>query len=601
MTSPAVPLRKTSQDLIPLQADPTPPGTYDLYPAHPLDDNKAGSGYEALAALLPRAGLVRLDGYGGVFWEELRAGLEGELRKSGCSVQWIATGDYLRPIWEIEALVAPFVGTDPVWGTRFTGKLEDFFRLAELRAHAGVAASGLTVVYGEGAALASNAGFLAYADVPKNEIQFRARAGSVANLGLKTPLEPKAAYKRCYFVDWVAMNAHKKSVLPSVDLWIDAQRPGLPAFCSGEGLRRGLDGLAASSFRVRPWFEPGIWGGQWCTGVVPQLPRNVPNYAWSFEMIVPENGIVFSSNGVWVECSFDCLMFRSASAVLGEEGAARFGDEFPIRFDFLDTMDGGNLSLQCHPRPAYIRKHFGETFTQDETYYMLETGKDAVVYLGFRDDIQPAGFRAALEHHQKTGEPIDAEKFVLKHPAAKHGLFLIPNGTVHCSGKNGVVLEISATPYIFTFKVYDWGRVDLDGKPRPINIQRAFDNFYFGRKGARVERELISHPRVLGESPGFRRVDLPTHRHHFYAIERLEFTGTCELATEGSVQVMSLVEGRRVALETADGTRREFNYAETFAVPAAAGKFRLVNLGGGEAKVVRSFLKPGWTEPPEGD
>ena len=255
----------------------------------------------------------------------------------------------------------------------------------------------------------------------------------------------------------------------------------------------------------------------------------MPNYAWSFELIVPENGLVFASDDWILEVSFDFLMYRSAGDITGDSAAA-FGCEFPIRFDFLDTFAGGNLSLQCHPRPDYVRRNFGETFTQDETYYILDCRPDARCFLGFRDDIDPGAFRRAVDTSFAAAQPLDVERYVQVHPARKHDLFLIPNGTIHCSGINSLVLEISATPYIFTFKMYDWMRLDLDGRPRPLNIDRAFENLYFERKGAVVPQELIAQPRVNG-GPGWELIHQPTHRHHFYDVQRYAFSTAVEVET----------------------------------------------------------------------
>ncbi|MBZ0304192.1 MAG: class I mannose-6-phosphate isomerase, partial [Anaerolineae bacterium] len=521
----------------------------------------------------------------------LREQLDAALKRRGLRPAWHDVRQALRPEADIEALCAPFLGGgDPLFGTRFTGQLADFFDPNRLAAISPSDDANLSIVYGCGAALAGWDAALVYVDVPKNEIQFRSRAGAVTNLGVSQPGAPKPMYKRFYFVDWVALNRHKADLLARIDWIVDEQRPDEPAIMRGEDFRAALDHMSRSFFRVRPWFEPGVWGGQWIKEHIPGLPQDAPNYAWSFELIVPENGLTFESDGCLLEVSFDFLMFHDHRAVLGH-AADRFGYEFPIRFDFLDTFDGGNLSLQCHPRPDYIRRHFGETFTQDETYYILDCAPDAQVYLGFREDIDPTEFRAALDRSFQAAVPVEVKRFVQVHPAHRHDLFLIPNGTIHCSGVNNMVLEISATPYIFTFKMYDWMRLDLDGRPRPLNIPRAFDNLYFERKGPRVPDELLCKPVVIAAGADWQVVHLPTHPEHFYDVHRLEFATQVEVETAGSCQVMSLVEGRSILLETPDGLRQRFNYAETFVIPAAAGRFWLINEGDASVKVIKSFVK----------
>jgi mannose-6-phosphate isomerase class I len=578
--------RKTEQALLPATL-PKAPEHYRLYPHTELGPGIIGLGYEALAEVLSQHSTIILEGYSGVLWDRVCDALEQSLKNVGKTVSWHSVWQALKPKPEIDTMTAPYLGNDDVFAMRYPGVLQDFFDEKALQQIC-VSDADITIIYGAGASLTNLPGFTVFLDVPKNEIQFRARAQSVANLFETKAFNAKEMYRRFYFLDWPVLNRHKETLLPKLDLMVDTQRPDTPTFMTGAAFRQALTGQTKRPLRVRPSFEPGVWGGQMLKKLVPELPQNVPNYAWSFEAIVPENGMIFSSSDLLLEVAFDWLMIAHSKEVLARH-EKRFGKEFPIRFDFLDTFDGGNLSLQCHPSPEYIKRHFGETFTQDETYYILDSKDDAQVYLGFREDIDPQKFRETLEQSQATSKPVDIEKFVQTHPASKHELFLIPHGTVHASGKNVLVLEISATPYIFTFKVYDWLRLDLDGKPRPINISRAFDNLNFECKGGKVKQEHIAPQTIIEENETFSVVHLATHPDHFYDVHRLEFRGEITIDCKDSCHVLSLVEGESIVLEV-KGLRQIYYYIETIIIPASVKSYRLISEDK-PVKVIKAFLK----------
>ena len=318
--------RKTSQPLLPKTHKPSPPGQYDMYPVYSLNAGKIEHGFLQLASQLIGHSQIVIDGYVGVLWEHFRDQLDQALRHHGVQPGWVSAAKTLRPADEIETLVEPFLGGgDPIFGKRFSGTLVDFFEPGSLPSDD--PESEMVIYYGVGASLLIEDAYLVYVDVPKNEIQYRARAGSIHNLGAAASTDATNMYKRFYFVDWVVLNAHKAALLPKMDLYIDEQDPDIPAIISGEALRKTLTEMSRSYCRVRPWFEPGPWGGQWMKERIPQLAQNVPNYAWSFEMIAPEQGIVLESSGNLLEISFDLFMAHEARAILGDHAGYSHGPQ----------------------------------------------------------------------------------------------------------------------------------------------------------------------------------------------------------------------------------------------------------------------------------
>jgi mannose-6-phosphate isomerase class I len=288
-----------------------------------------------------------------------------------------------------------------------------------------------------------------------------------------------------------------------------------------------------------------------------------------------ENSLLLSVDGTVVEVPALDLVFRHPRELLGERTHARFGAEFPIRFDFLDTMDGGNLSLQVHPLTGYMQDVFGMPYTQDESYYLLDASDDAVVYLGLREGVDRNEMEEALRTAAAGGATFEAERFVAAFPAAKHDHFLIPAGTVHCSGADSMVLEISATPYIFTFKMWDWGRVGLDGVPRPVHLDHALANVQWDRDARFARDELVDQVTEVARGDGWVEERTGLHELEFIEVRRHWFDDVVPHDTRGTVNVLNLVEGAEAVVESPTGAFEPFvvHYAETFIVPAAVGPY----------------------------
>lgn len=448
-------------------------------------------------------------------------------------------------------------------------------------------AIGLVIVYGHAAAtITEESDCIVYVDMARWEIQLRQRKHEVCNLGIKNKGEaPGLQYKRAFFVDWRVCDKQKQELFEKADYWLDTNRAGFPKMIHAQTLTNGLTAIVNSPFRVVPYFDPGPWGGQWMKDVC-GLDKTKPNFAWSFDGVPEENSLLFKIGNEIFEIPSINLVFYKSKELLGEPVESRFGKEFPIRFDFLDTMDGGNLSLQVHPTTQYIRDTFGMNYTQDESYYILDAKEDATVFLGLKTGIEPCKMIAELQKAQNTGATFEAEKYVNVFPAKKHDHFLIPNGTVHCSGMNGMVLEISATPYIFTFKLYDWGRLGLDGEPRAINIEHGSKVINWDRDTQYCLDNLVNQVELIAEGDGWREERTGLHKNEFIETRRHWFSKPVTHKTNDSVNVLNLIEGNEAIIESPTNAFSPFvvHYAETFIIPAALGEYTIRPFGESEGK-----------------
>jgi mannose-6-phosphate isomerase class I len=583
---------------------------YDKFPFVPVaaEANACQIGWAAIASALQAALLaapatpgqplvLAVECYPGTDLKQLRQELMQALQPAQCLV----ANDFYRTPADIDALVAGPLTDDPVFG-RLNGLIvNDFFDPQQLRtaqASLAAAAGQLVLVLGTGATLVCpSPAVLVYADLARWEIQLRQRRGEIANLGSENFSEiPSLKYKRAFFVDWRAADRLKKQALPRADFLLDTNDPAVPKLIRGTDLRAGLAATVRRPFRVVPFFDPGVWGGQWLREVC-DLPDGPPNYAWGFDCVPEENSLLLGFGAARVEIPSIDLVFLHPRELLGEAVHGRFGTEFPIRFDFLDTMGGGNLSLQVHPLTEYAQDKFGLAYTQDESYYMLAAEPGAVVYLGLKENVELPKMLADLQRAQDDPTaPFPAAEYINEFPARPHDHFLIPAGTVHCSGAGSMVLEISATPYIFTFKLWDWDRLGLDGRPRPIHLTHGAANIQPDRTTAWVEQNLVNQLQEVTSGPGWREERTGLHEREFIETRRHWFTDVVPHHTHGGVQVLNLVQGAEAIVESPSGAFEPFvvHYAETFIVPAAVGAYTIRPHGpaaGTECATMKAYVR----------
>jgi len=573
-------------------------GGYDKFPVAeiPDGDEQAWRGWPDICSELFSAidasstPVLAIECYPGVFQDEISKAL----RAARPDFELVDMRGPLLAEKEIALLIAPFTGgDDPIFGFKSNLTLRRFFephQLKEIRARASSAGS-LLVLLGPGAFLAApDSALYVYADLPRWEIQQRQRRGQIANLGSSdTSVKASLQYKRAFFVDWRAADGMKRDTMARWDYLLDTTAPSNPRLVKGDAFRRALGHCASRPFRTVPFFDPGPWGGQWMKAVC-GLDQAQANFAWCFDCVPEENSLRLRFGGIEIEVPAIDLVFAEPKALLGEPVYDRFGAEFPIRFDMLDTMGGGNLSLQVHPLTSYIQEKFGLHYTQDESYYLLDAKPGAQVYLGCKAGTEPAAMEAALRAAQHGESPFRDEDFVARFPAKAHDHFLIPAGTLHCSGVDTMVLEISATPYIFTFKLWDWERLGLDGQPRPINIERGMANICWDRDEQYAAEHLVNIVTPIAEGSGWREERTGLHEAEFIETRRHWFKGPVMHDTggmrDGGVHVLNLVAGDEAIVESPDDAFDPFvvHYAETFIVPAAVGKYSVRPHGSGEGE-----------------
>jgi mannose-6-phosphate isomerase class I len=568
---------------------PVPSPSYEPNPCYATVGGDVAVGWGEPVAQLPISPLVlAIDGPALLDWAQVVGGLCQALNARGLPTQRLDLRTWFAP-WPdiVKATSSPALAADPDFDRLADGDLAQLFPSLPETARP---STGILVAFGPGAARLTY-DVLWYVDLPKRYAEAEVTAGRGKNLGQHCE-DGAATTKRLFYIDWPLLDRHRDAIAGSVDRWVDAQDPARPTSIDAPTLRRTVRELARRPFRTRPTFNTTPWGGHWAQRRLGFNP-DAPNTALGYELIAPESGVLVGDHDAAVELPFQLMVASHPRQILGPVVHASFGTSFPIRFDYLDTVDGGNLSVHCHPRSGYMEEVFGWPYPQHETYYLMVGGKDRRVFLGLRGDVDVAEFYRRAEQADDDGTALDIERYVQAFPAEPHRLFCVPAGTPHGSGVGNVVLEVSATPYLYSLRFYDWQRRDATGTQRPVHVAHAFRNLDVERTGTAVRSDLIQEPRTLRAGDGWREELLGSLPEMFFEVRRLLLSSGRALDedTAGRFHVLNVVEGAGVVVEPAEGREHPLTYAETLVVPAAVGKYRVHRVGDEQVRLVKALVR----------
>lgn len=567
---------------------------YDLKPKlriPNIDKSQIGIGYTNFARMID--GLTRtakslsLDLYGGInhklYVESAKKSFEPDLV--------ISTTELLKDESEFVEIISKHMTDDPVFGVVSEHELQDFFdntkvndakdKIRRLK--------GKVLVYGLGASLIYNCDKKVYIDATREELteNFGKNCGNWLTIH-KCSLDQK--YKAGFFIDWRALDPHKFRLQKAIDLYV-ANNYDNPVSITGDVYRECLDYHLTRPFKFKPTFSEGVWGGQWMKSQY-DLPKDVRNYAWANICSPEQNSFIVFVNGIDFEIPAVNLINYESEKFLGERTLQTFGANMPIRVTLLDTVEGSNLSIQVHPDNSYIKESFNMFMGQDESYYVLDSTEDAQVCLGKKDEVTIQELIDALQDAHYNGKKFIPEKYLHIVKSKKHDHFIIPAGTIHAQMRGNMILEISANPYIYTFKLWDWDRLGLDGKPRPIHLDHGSHMLNKSKSAIEATEQLINKISIMSKGDNY--IEERTGLHDLSKIEtrRFKFSGSVSHTTNESVNTLTLVEGDEIIIRSVDNNFDDYQvkYSETVVIPAAVGGFKTYSVNG-TSVIVKAFIK----------
>lgn len=572
-----------------------------------------------LASLASPGMVYAIDGYTGADYSRMVNLLEQQLHLRGFQTRAIDFREYYKTQEELWDLVDKRLSWDRsedptlLFGRLYKGGYEGLLnqeKLNDLTLQLTRKEQIITIVYGPGCLIESLRILYQckiYLDITPKESILRIRRGQYVNLGMGEPLTTPLIIRRCYYCDFEVAVELRRSLLSApgnVDYYVEADQPDNVQMLPFNTFSELLKSLASYPFRCKPVYLEGVWGGTYMKKLR-NLPPEMRNCAWVFDLIPMEVSLLVQFGNQILDIPFSTFFMKEGARVLGVPVVEKFGGYFPIRFNYDDSYHStGNMSIQCHSGSAFNKENFDEFGRQDESYYVVVTGHDAKTFIGFRDDADIPQFFRDIEAADTEHKEVDYMKYV-SYEESKPGLqVMLPAGTIHSSGRNQVILEIgSLTIGSYTYKMYDYLRLDFDGKQRPIHTKLGELNVNQERRSSAIHNPeskdyIVQKPHLADKGEGWEEYILGENEQLYFSLRRLEFDTTCRQNTNGIFHVLTLVDGERVRIRSAAHPEHFYDagFMDLVVVPASIGEYEILNLGAEPIRVHKTLLRDGYQD-----
>ena len=446
-------------------------------------------------------------------------------------------------------------------------------------------------------------------DITPMNSMLRIRAGEYANIGKKHTGIINRTIRRCYYCDFENAVQLRKELFSQDALdwyFLDNDRAKLQMM-PYEAFADVCAQLVKYPFRAKPCYLEGVWGGSYMK-TQRHLPEEMRNAAWVFDFIPMEVSVLVEAGAEKLDINYCSFVHKEGVNLMGQTCVDKYKGYFPIRFNWDDSYHStGNMSIQCHSGGKFNVENYNEFGRQDESYYVVITGHEAKTFIGFRDDADIPQFFKEIEAADTQHDPCDYMKYVSYEESVPGLQVMLPAGTIHSSGRNQVILEIgSLTIGSYTYKMYDYLRLDFDGKQRPIHTHLGELNVRQDRRYSVIHdpespEYIVQKPRLDCEGDGWKEFILGENPQMYISLRRLEFDTRCEQDTRGEkFHVLTLVDGDRVRIRSVEHPERYFDldFMEIACVPADMGKYVIENLGKEPIRVHKTCLRDGYENDP---